>query len=70
MIYLVKYKRRKELETWKTQGIDGDLKPPTARRVKASDATRAISRLVNDLKASGDIYSKGDVKIIEVSVTE
>lgn len=37
-------------------------------RVIASDAQRAISTLVNTLKANGDITSKADVKILEVKV--
>lgn len=37
-------------------------------RVIASDAQRAISTLVNTLKANGDITSKADVKILEVRV--
>lgn len=37
-------------------------------RVIAFDAQRAISTLVNTLKANGDITTKADVKILEVRV--
>lgn len=39
---------------------------PRAARVVASDAQRAISSMVNDLKADGIIGSKADVKFLEV----
>ncbi|ATW58468.1 hypothetical protein SEA_ZION_68 [Corynebacterium phage Zion] len=51
----------------------GDMTPrevielePRVERVVASDAQRAISSLVNDLKGDGIINSKADVKFLEV----
>jgi hypothetical protein len=41
---------------------------PRVARVVASDAQRAISSLVNDLKGDGIINSKADVKFLEVRV--
>lgn len=53
----------------------GDMTPrmvdeirPREARVVASDAQRAISSLVNDLKGDGIINSKADVKFLEVRV--
>lgn len=42
--------------------------PPNVDRVSASDAQRAISRVVNDLKSKRAIRSKADIIVLEAKV--
>lgn len=66
MLYNILFKLRKDLEGLSaTESLE--LKP-SVRRVKASNATRAISSVVNDLKAAGVITGKGDIVVLEAKV--
>lgn len=47
---------------------DFDILEPEVARVRASNATRAISQVVNNLKAEGRIQGKADVVIVEAKV--
>lgn len=68
MIYLVKYHTAGDRKVAEQDGHDVLLRGPQTRRVKASNATRAISTVVNHLKSVGEISSKADVTIREVTV--
>lgn len=41
---------------------------PEVYRVSASNATRAQSKLINDLKSAGTISSKSEISILEAKV--
>lgn len=68
MIYLVKYHTSEDRKTAEQDGRDVLTYEPQTRRVKSSNATRAISTVVNHLKSVGEISSKADVTIREVTV--
>lgn len=64
--YNVSYTLRNETES--LTGADREEYQPNIRRVAASDAQRAISKLVNEMKTDGEIQTKSDVKILEAKV--
>lgn len=66
-VYTVSYKLREDFEALDARAT-AEL-PPLEFRVKAFDATRAISALINSLKANSVVSSKGEVVILEVKVT-
>lgn len=66
MAYAVSYTLRSE-EADKTPAEVATIEP-TVVRVKASNATRAISAVVNQLKDEGVISGKGDAVIKEAKV--
>lgn len=66
MTYLISYHLRSNIDGLSAK--EAKEHQPLTSRVAASNATRAISSLVNDLKATGDINSKGDVIILEAKV--
>ena len=68
MIYLVKYHTSEDRKAAEQDGRDVFTFEPQTRRVKASNATRAISAVVNHLKAVDEISTKSDVIIREVTV--
>ncbi|MDD2326257.1 MAG: hypothetical protein PHW63_09705 [Alphaproteobacteria bacterium] len=41
---------------------------PVVARVSASDATRAISQVINDLKNDGTLHSKSEIIVLEAKV--
>lgn len=47
---------------------EAEAREPFNFRVSASDATRAISQVVNMLKSTGEIAAKSDVKVLEVKL--
>lgn len=64
MNYLVSYKiRNNELSD-----REFALLTPQVMRVRASNATRAISAATNQLKSAGHISSKAEVTILEARV--
>ena len=66
MAYAVSYTLRSE-EADKTPAEVATIEP-TVVRVKATNATRAISTVVNQLKNDGVISGKGDVIVKEAKV--
>ena len=61
--------------TYRLRAETKDLSPSEAealnthcKRIVASDAQRAISSLVNQMKRDGEIITKTDVKVLEVKV--
>ena len=64
--YKVSYKLRRDISPLSPR--EAEDVDPFDTRIVTSDAQRAISALVNDLKAEGVIGSKGDVKILEVKI--
>lgn len=66
MAYAVSYTLRSE-EADKTPAEVATIEP-TVVRVKATNATRAISTVINQLKNDGTINGKGDVIVKEAKV--
>lgn len=66
MAYAVSYTLR-SAEAGKTPAEVATIEP-TVVRVKASNATRAISAVVNQLKNDGTIDGKGEIIIKEAKV--
>lgn len=66
MNYLITYRLRNDIADLSASEI-GAIEPKK-RRVRAANATRAISAVVNDLKNAGDISGKADVIILEAKV--
>lgn len=64
--YNVSYTLRKETEN--LTGASREEHQPNIRRVAASDAQRAISKIVNEMKNDGEIQSKADIKVLEAKV--
>lgn len=64
--YNVSYTLRKETEN--LTGASREEYQPNIRRVAASDAQRAISKIVNEMKNDGEIQSKADIKVLEAKV--
>ena len=62
-IYTISYVLKSEIEDGKF-----DVPAVQSKRVRASDATRAISAVKGELVDSGDINSPGDVKILEARI--
>lgn len=66
MAYAVSYTLR-SAEADKTPAEVATIEP-TVVRVKATNATRAISTVINQLKNDGTINGKGDVIVKEAKV--
>lgn len=66
MLYNILYKFRSELDSLSNE--EKITSRPKCRRVKASNATRAISAAINELKNAGEIQSKSEVVILEAKV--
>lgn len=64
--YEVSYKFRDDIAG--LSPTEAEAVTPAVDRVAASDATRAISGLINGLKAGSVIGSKSDIKVLEVKV--
>lgn len=64
--YEISYKLRKEIEG--LSNAEKATASPYKSRVKASDLTRAISAVVNNLKSEGAVSGKADVIILEGKV--
>lgn len=64
--YEVSFKFRADVKEFSASEFEA-LHPFT-RRVSASDATRAISQVINTLKTDGEINSKSDLKVLEAKV--
>lgn len=64
--YEVSYKFRADSQGQSASEIEAG--EPTVNRVAASDATRAISQVINTLKTNGEITSKSDIKVLEAKV--
>lgn len=64
--YNVSWKLRDEIREYSAS--EKEEWSPNVDRVSASDAQRAISRVVNDLKSNGAIRSKADIIILEAKV--
>lgn len=62
-IYTISYVLKSEIEDGKF-----DVPAVQSKRVRASDATRAISAVKGELVDSGHINSPGDVKILEARI--
>lgn len=60
--YLVQYHLRKHIRDLSPSEID--YLWPTNVRVSATEVPRAISSVINDLKANGTIVTKSDIKIV------
>lgn len=60
--YLVQYHLRNNIRDLSPSEIDSLW--PTNVRVSATEVPRAISSVVNDLKANGTIVTKSDIKIV------
>ena len=66
--YTVAYKLHKDKAEYELSDKEFEVMEPTLRRVSASNATRAISSIVNDLKRDHTIGTKNDVVIVEAKV--
>lgn len=64
--YAVSYKFRADNEGRSASEVEAG--EPMVNRVAASDATRAISQVINTLKTDGEITSKSDIKVLEAKV--
>lgn len=64
--YAVSYKFRADGEGQSASEIEAG--EPVVNRVSASDATRAISQVINTLKNDGEINSKSDIKVLEARI--
>lgn len=64
--YLVRYNFRSDLKD--LSNSDKALVKPEEARIGASSATRAISAVLNDLKAEGAISSRSEVIVAEAVV--
>lgn len=62
--YLVQYHLRDNIRNLSPSEVDALW--PTNARVSASEVPRAISTVINELKASGIIITKSDIKILSV----
>lgn len=60
--YLVQYHLRKNIRDLSPSEIESLW--PTNVRVSATEVPRAISSVVNGLKANGTIVTKSDIKIV------
>lgn len=60
--YLVQYHLRKDIRDLSPSEIESLW--PTNARVSATEVPRAVSRVINDLKANGTIVTKSDIKIV------
>lgn len=66
MNYLITYRLRNDIADLSASEIGAT--DPKHRRTRASNATRAISAVVNDLKNAGEISGKADIVILEAKV--
>lgn len=64
MNYAISYKLRNNDLTDK----EFALLAPQVMRVRASNATRAISAATNQLKSAGHIFSKAEIVVLEARV--
>lgn len=60
--YLVQYHLRDNIRGLSQSEVEALW--PTNIRVSATEVPRAISSVVNDLKANGTIVTKSDIKIV------
>lgn len=65
--YLVSWVRREDIQDLSTS--EREELTPHKTRISASNATRAISKLTNELKNDECIFSKGEIIILEAKVT-